>query len=84
MDTQFKKLIPSIYLYDGKAVRGLGDLDTVNEDPSALAAKYDNGFTDALMIFDLSDTDSGQDMAAGFTSSGEGESGEPIIGEPSH
>ena len=62
MDTQFKKLIPSIYLYDGKAVRGLGDLDTVNEDPSALAAKYDNGFTDALMIFDLSDTDSGQEM----------------------
>ena len=62
MDTQFKKLIPSIYLYEGKAVKGLGDLDTVSEDPAALAAQYDNGFTDALMIFDLSDSDSEQEM----------------------
>ncbi len=62
MDTQFKKLIPAIYLYEGKAVKGLGDFDTVIEDPAALAAQYDNGFTDALMIFDMSDSDSEQEM----------------------
>ena len=62
MDTQFKKLIPSIYLNKGKAVRGLIDPDVVSEDPTALAAAYDNGFTDALMIFDLSDSDSEQEL----------------------
>ena len=62
MDTQFKKLIPSIYLNKGKAVRGLIDPDAVSEDPTALAAAYDNGFTDALMIFDLSDSDSEQEL----------------------
>ena len=62
MDTQYKKLIPSIYLYNGKAVRSLTDHDPVSEDPAELAAKYDNGFTDALMIFDMSGTDKEQEV----------------------
>lgn len=61
MDTQFRKLIPSIYLYDKKAVKSLGNYETVSEDPAALAMQYDNGFTDALMIFDLSDNDHEQE-----------------------
>ena len=61
MDKQYKQLIPSIYLYEGKAVRGLMDTDTVCEDPAALAGEYDNGFTDALIVFDLSDSDQQQE-----------------------
>ena len=54
MDTQFKKLIPSIYLKDCKAVKSFSDNESAGGDPAALAAAYDNGFTDALIIFDLS------------------------------
>ncbi len=61
MDKQFKKLIPSIYLYEEKAVKDLADHAVVSEDPAALAMQYDNGFTDALMIFDLSAGDQEQE-----------------------
>ena len=61
MDTQFKKLIPSIYLKDCKAVKSFSDNESAGEDPAALAAAYDNGFTDAMIIFDLSDTDKEQE-----------------------
>ena len=61
MDTKYKKLIPVIYLSGSAAVAGLKDPTVVSEDPAALAAQYDNGFTDALMIFDLSDRDREQE-----------------------
>ena len=61
MDTKYRKLIPVIYLSGSAAVAGLKDAAIVSEDPAALAAQYDNGFTDALMIFDLSDTDREQE-----------------------
>ena len=61
MDKQFKKLIPGIYLYKEQAVRDLKDHEVISTSPAALAAEYDNGYTDALMIFDLSDTDREQE-----------------------
>ena len=61
MDTQYKKLIPCIYLKDCKAVKSLADHEPEGQEPAALAAAYDNGFTDALIVFDLSDTDQEQD-----------------------
>ena len=61
MDKQYKQLIPSIYLYNCKAVRDLRGREVISEDPAGLALQYDNGFTDALMVFDLSDTDSEQE-----------------------
>lgn len=61
MDTQYKQLIPAIYLFQGKAVKNLSDHSVVSEDPAALAAEYDNGFTDAVMIFDLSGSDKEQE-----------------------
>ena len=61
MDKQYKQLIPAIYLLNGKAVRSLSDRSEIDGDPAALAMQYDNGFTDALMIFDLSDTDAEQE-----------------------
>ena len=61
MDKQFKKLIPGIYLYKEQAVRDLKDHEVISTSPAELAAEYDNGYTDALMIFDLSDTDREQE-----------------------
>ena len=61
MDTQYKKLIPCIYLKDCKAVKSLADHEPEGQEPAALAAAYDNGFTDALIVFDRSDTDQEQD-----------------------
>jgi len=61
MDTKFKKLIPSIYLLNKAAVKGLDDYEVLSDDPVSRAAEYDNGFTDALMIFDLSDEDKEQE-----------------------
>ena len=61
MDKQYKKLIPSIYLHNMSAVRGLTDYSAVSRDPAKLAAEYDNGSSDALIIFDLSDTDGEQE-----------------------
>ena len=61
MDTQYKQLIPALYLREGKAVKSLSDHSVTREDPASGAAEYDNGFTDAIMIFDLSDTDQEQE-----------------------
>ena len=61
MDKQCKQLIPAIYLCDRKAVKSLADRSEIGSDPAELALKYDNGFTDALMIFDLSETDAEQE-----------------------
>ena len=61
MDTKYKKLIPSIYLHNMSAVRGLTDYGVLSGDPAQLAAEYDNGSADALLIFDLSDTDKEQE-----------------------
>ena len=61
MDTEFKKLIPSIYLLNKAAVKGLDDLEVLSDDPVSRAAEYDNGFADALLIFDLSEEDKDQE-----------------------
>lgn len=61
MDKRFKQLIPAIYLQNCKAVKSLADRSELGIDPTALALQYDNGFTDALMIFDLSETDADQE-----------------------
>ena len=61
MDTEFKKLIPSIYLLNKAAVKVLDDLEVLSDDPVSRAAEYDNGFADALLIFDLSEEDKDQE-----------------------
>ena len=49
-----KKMIPAIYLYDQKAVKGLNDLEVLNEDPVELARFYASNDSDAIFVFDLS------------------------------
>ena len=61
MDTQYKQLIPALFFREGKAVRSLTDHSVIPEDPALTASEYDNGFTDAIMIFDLSGTDQEQE-----------------------
>ena len=55
---QQKKLIPHIFIKNGKAVKGFSD-DTLfeNGQPLELARHYSNHGADELVIFDLSQTD---------------------------
>ncbi len=52
-----KKFIPCIYLYKGAAVKGFDNRVALDETPLALAEQFDNDDCDALLIFDLSETD---------------------------
>lgn len=52
-----KKIIPCIYLLNKTAVKGLKDHTLVNADPLSLAKFYESNSADALLIFDMSDSD---------------------------
>ncbi|MCR5715919.1 MAG: bifunctional phosphoribosyl-AMP cyclohydrolase/phosphoribosyl-ATP diphosphatase HisIE [Lachnospiraceae bacterium] len=58
-----KRLIPCIYLYQTKAVRGFRDKEVVSEDAVALARSYEDQDADALIVFDLSNGDAEHDAA---------------------
>ena len=58
-----KKLIGSIYLYQGHAVHNLNDLTLLEEDPVKLAKYYDASCVDELLIFDLSKGDQEHEAA---------------------
>ena len=61
MDTQYKQLIPAIYLQGKRAVKSLEDGEVISDDPLSLAVLYNNGFADGLMVFDLSSEDEEQE-----------------------
>lgn len=52
-----KKIIPCIYLSNKTAVKGLKDHTLVDSDPLALAKFYEANNADALLIYDMSDSD---------------------------
>ncbi len=52
-----KKIIPCIYLLNKKAVKGLKDQTLVDTDPVKLAKFYEANSADALLIYDMSDSD---------------------------
>ena len=58
-----KKFVASIYLYLGKAVRGLLDKTVISEEPDKLALDYSNNNADELIIFDMSKGDEEHDQA---------------------
>lgn len=58
-----KKFVPCIYLYNGHAVRRLNDLSVVETDPLRLVRFYNENNADALIVFDLSDTDEAHEEA---------------------
>ena len=52
-----KKIIPCIYLLNKTAVKGLKDHTLVDADPVKLAKFYEANSADALLVFDMSDSD---------------------------
>lgn len=55
--SEYKRIIPCIYLRRGKAVAGLQDDTVVHEQPMQLAEFYNENNADELIVYDLSDTD---------------------------
>jgi len=59
----YKQLIPCVFIYRGKAVKWFDDLESVNDDPVALAKFYSDSGADELLVFDLSEEDQEHDQA---------------------
>lgn len=52
-----RKIIPCIYLLNARAVKTLQNHSVVDADPVRLAKYYEENNADALLIYDMSDTD---------------------------
>ena len=59
----YKKLIPSIFIHEGKAVKWFDNMEVLSDDVLALAQKYSENGADKLIVFDLSTTDTEHDNA---------------------
>ena len=59
----YKTLKPCILIHKGKAVKWFDDREVFDQDVVALAKHYDNMGADELIIFDLSDKESEQEVA---------------------
>ncbi|MCR5649753.1 MAG: bifunctional phosphoribosyl-AMP cyclohydrolase/phosphoribosyl-ATP diphosphatase HisIE [Lachnospiraceae bacterium] len=59
--TDYKQIIPCIYLNNGLAVKSLEDKTKISEDPVGIACEYANSGADAIMIFDFSANDAGHE-----------------------
>ena len=49
----YKRIIPCIFIKDGKAVKWFDNLEVIDEDPIALAKFYNLHGADELLIFCL-------------------------------
>ena len=59
----YKRLIPCIFIYKGKAIKWFDDKSIVAEDVIELANQYCDKGADELIVFDLSNTDEEHDEA---------------------
>ena len=59
----YKKLIPSFFIHQGKAVKWFDNMEVLSEDVVGLAKKYSESGADELIVFDLSTTDKEHDNA---------------------
>lgn len=59
----YKKLIPSIFIHQGKAVKWFDNMEVLTDDVVGLAKKYSESGADELIVFDLSTTDKEHDHA---------------------
>lgn len=53
----YKRLIPCIFIYRGKAVKWFHDQEVIADSPVELAKYYSSHGADELIVFDLSNTD---------------------------
>ena len=60
-DMSYKRLIPCIFIKDGKAVRWIDDPTVVSKDVIELAKYYSDHGADELIVLDLSDSDEEHD-----------------------
>lgn len=58
-----RKIIPCLYLLNGAAVKNLEDTIVIDADPIHLAKYYEENQADALMIYDMSDSDEAHEKA---------------------
>ena len=57
MSSEYKMLVPCIYLYKGNAVKNLDDITIVDTNPVSLAKFYSDNNADELLVFDMSNND---------------------------
>ena len=58
-----KRLIPCIFIHNGKAVKWFDNQEVLSDDVVALAKQYNDNGADELIVFDLSNTDEEHDAA---------------------
>lgn len=63
MSSQYKRLVPCIYLYKGNAVRDFKDTTVVDTNPVQLAKFYSDNNADEILVFDLSNGDTEHEEA---------------------
>lgn len=59
----YKRLIPCIFIAEGKAVRWFHDREVISEDVVSLAKYYSDHGADELLVFDLSESDDDHEEA---------------------
>ena len=59
----YKKLIPSIFIHQGKAVKWFDNMEVLTDDVVGLAKEYSENGADELIVFDLSTNDKEHDNA---------------------
>ncbi|MBQ8803984.1 MAG: bifunctional phosphoribosyl-AMP cyclohydrolase/phosphoribosyl-ATP diphosphatase HisIE [Tyzzerella sp.] len=59
----YKRLIPCIFIKQGKAVKWFDNREVLSENVVELAKKYSDGGADELIVLDLSETDEEHDKA---------------------
>lgn len=57
----YKRLIPCIFIYQGKAVKWFDDMEIMSDDVVGLAKEYSDNGADELLVFDLSNADQDHD-----------------------
>ena len=61
--SSYKRIIPCIFIRQGKAVKWFDNYDVLAEDAVGLAEQYSDAGADELIVFDLSDNDKDHDDA---------------------
>ena len=51
----YKRIIPCLFIWQGKAVKWFDDQEVLSEDAVSLAKHYSDAGADELLVFDLSD-----------------------------
>lgn len=54
---QYKKVVPCIYICQGRAVKSMKDMSVISKNPIELAKEYSNYGADEILIFDFSTND---------------------------